>query len=101
MSETPSVNIEAGWCVIRVPAADRAELLADLAECSCRATKSTATAEVRQQFREAMADPPARIPLRDIHGLRVALAACPCRGPDTATATIRQRLATALGRLKT
>ena len=41
-----------------------------------------------------------RIPLKDAHGLRVALAECPCRAPKSnATKDIRQRLATALGRL--
>lgn len=41
-----------------------------------------------------------RVPLADVHGLRVALAECPCRAAKSiATATIRQRLATALGRL--
>lgn len=42
-----------------------------------------------------------RLPLSEVHGLRVALAECPCRAPKSiATATIRQRLAAALGRIK-
>ena len=41
-----------------------------------------------------------RIPLAEVHGLRVALAECPCRAPKaTSTATIRQRLDRALARL--
>ena len=41
-----------------------------------------------------------RVPLREVHGLRVALAECPCRAPKaTSTATIRQRLDRALARL--
>lgn len=42
-----------------------------------------------------------RIPLGEVHGLRVALAPCPCRAPKSAeTANIRQRLVMALGRIK-
>ena len=41
-----------------------------------------------------------RIPLRDVHGLRVALGECPCRAPKSfGSANIRQRLALALGRI--
>ena len=41
-----------------------------------------------------------RLPLTDIHGLRVALAECPCRAAKSIeTASIRQRLAKALGRV--
>lgn len=41
-----------------------------------------------------------RIPLREVHGLRVALAECPCRAPKSfSSADIRQRLALALGRI--
>ena len=41
-----------------------------------------------------------RVPLKEVHGLRVALAECPCRAPKaTSTATIRQRLDRALARL--
>ena len=43
-----------------------------------------------------------RIPLSEIHGLRVALAPCPCRAAkSTATADVRDRLAKALGRIRT
>ena len=43
-----------------------------------------------------------RIPLGEVHGLRVALAECPCRAPKSIeTANIRQRLAKALGTLRT
>ena len=42
-----------------------------------------------------------RLPLDQVHGLRVALAECPCRAPkSTMTMDIRQRLATALGKLE-
>ena len=42
-----------------------------------------------------------RIPLAEVHGLRVALAPCPCRAPKSSgTMTIRQRLAKALGKVK-
>ena len=41
-----------------------------------------------------------RLPLTEAHGLRVALAECPCRAPKSnETMNIRQRLAKALGRL--
>lgn len=41
-----------------------------------------------------------RLPLTEAHGLRVALAECPCRAPKSSeTMNIRQRLAKALGRL--
>lgn len=43
-----------------------------------------------------------RIPLSEVHGLRVALGPCPCTAPkSTATADVRQRLAVALGRIRT
>lgn len=42
-----------------------------------------------------------RVPLGDVHALRVALAECPCKSPKSnSTAKIRKRIATALGRLK-
>lgn len=42
-----------------------------------------------------------RMPISEAHGLRVALAECPCRATKSIeTKTVRQRLATALGRLK-
>lgn len=42
-----------------------------------------------------------RIPLSEVHGLRVALQPCPCVGPKSiATADVRQRLAMALGRIR-
>lgn len=100
MSDTASVKLEAGWAVIRLPEADRDQLLADLAECPCRAPKSAATAEERAWLREQLAELPVRVPLHRIHGLRVALGACACRGPSGANETTRKRLATALGRLK-
>ncbi|WP_411956868.1 hypothetical protein [Paracoccus homiensis] len=38
-----------------------------------------------------------RIPLRDLHGYRVALEPCPCRATkSTATSRLRENLATAL-----
>lgn len=41
-----------------------------------------------------------RLPLAHAHGLRVALAECPCRAPKaTGTIGIRQALSKALGRL--
>lgn len=42
-----------------------------------------------------------RVPLSEVHGLRVALAECPCTGPKSlATKDIRQRLAQALGKVQ-
>lgn len=56
----------------------------------------TLTASVRVEDGHAVI----RIPLAEVHGLRVALAECPCRAPKSVeTQGIRQRLATALGRL--
>lgn len=41
-----------------------------------------------------------RVPLREVHGLRVALAECPCKAPKaTSTASIRQAIAIGLGKL--
>lgn len=41
-----------------------------------------------------------RVPMRDVQGLRVALAECPCRAvKSTDTANFRIRLSMALGRL--
>lgn len=57
----------------------------------------TLTASVRVEDGHAVI----RIPLAEVHGLRVALAECPCRAPKSVeTQGIRQRLATALGRLQ-
>lgn len=42
-----------------------------------------------------------RIPLSEIHALRVALRPCPCRAPkSTSTTEIRQRLEGALAKLQ-
>ena len=42
-----------------------------------------------------------RLPVGEAHGLRVALAECPCRAAKSnETANIRQRLVKALGRVK-
>ena len=42
-----------------------------------------------------------RVPLAEVHALRVALAECPCKSPKSnSTAAIRTRLVRALGRLK-
>lgn len=42
-----------------------------------------------------------RIPLHEVHGWRVAMAECPCKASKSAaTASIRKRLATALGKVK-
>lgn len=41
-----------------------------------------------------------RIPMDEVHGLRVALAECPCKAPKSyATMNIRQRIVRALGSL--
>jgi hypothetical protein len=41
-----------------------------------------------------------RIPMSEVHGLRVALEPCPCRGSKTiSTANIRKRLADVLARV--
>lgn len=41
-----------------------------------------------------------RIPVEDVHSLRVALAPCPCRAhKSNSTKNIRQRLAKALGQI--
>ena len=42
-----------------------------------------------------------RVPMSEVHSLRVALEPCPCKGAkSTSTAAIRERLAKGLGRLK-
>lgn len=41
-----------------------------------------------------------RIPIEEVHALRVALSPCPCRSAKSiSTGTIRQRLYRALGRI--
>lgn len=41
-----------------------------------------------------------RVPMEDVHSLRVALAPCPCKSTkSTSTAAIRERIAKALGRI--
>lgn len=41
-----------------------------------------------------------RLPVADVHGLRVALAPCPCKATKSnETADIRERLAKGLGRI--
>ena len=41
-----------------------------------------------------------RVPLEEVHSLRVALAPCPCKGTKSiSTASIRWRLARALGQI--
>ena len=42
-----------------------------------------------------------RIPMNEVHGLRVALAPCPCKGPKAeGTSSIRDNLSRALARLQ-
>lgn len=42
-----------------------------------------------------------RVPVEDVHSLRVALAPCPCKGAKSAsTASIRDRLSKALARVE-
>lgn len=56
--------------------------------------------EKRPSIREENGYAVIHIPVEEVHGLRVALAPCPCRAPkSTATESIRQRLAKALGRI--
>lgn len=94
---TASIRITAGLAVIALPDDARAQLLTDLADCPCAAPKSRATAAIRRQFRAALEHPPVEWPLRDIHGLRVALGDCPCRASRDTT-TIRHRLSGALAK---
>ena len=95
----PAVVIEGGYAVIRLPGGARDELAASLAPCPCVAAKSTSTAEARQWLLDALSDPSVRVPLHEIHGLRVALADCPCRCPQPGN-TIRHRLSAALGKVR-
>ena len=50
----PSVRIEAGMAVIRIPIDQIHGLRVALAECPCRATKSTATRSIRQRLERAL-----------------------------------------------
>lgn len=94
------IAIEGGFVVIRLPAPLRQQLYREMEPCSCRAPKSLATREVATQFRDMLADPPMRWPLREVHGLRVALADCPCRGPQPDPDSVRQRLSMGLGKVR-
>lgn len=96
----PALAIEGGHVVIRLPDDVRDDLAASLAPCPCVAAKSTATEDARQWLLGALSDPPVRVPLHQVHGLRVVLADCPCRGPQPGN-TIRHRLSAALGKVRT
>ena len=100
---TASVAIVDGWCAIRLPEADRAALLAELEPCQCRAAKSAATAAARAGLVAALraGGDDARVPIHAIHGIRVALAPCPCTPPDRDKHNLRKRLSMALGKLRT
>lgn len=96
---SPAVTIEGGYAVIRLPGGARDELAGELAPCPCRIAKSIDTAEARQWLLDALSSPPVRVPLHEVHGLRVALGDCACRAPQP-TNTIRHRLSVALGKLR-
>lgn len=99
MTEGMGVRVESGMAVIRLPEDARAQLAHELAPCPCVAPKSIATTETRQALLDALPHQPVRWPLHDIHGLRVALGDCACRGPQPSD-TIRHRLSVALGKLR-
>lgn len=52
--QAPSVRVEAGMAVIRLPLSDAHGLRVALAECPCRATKSTETQNIRQRLAKAL-----------------------------------------------
>ncbi|RMC33743.1 hypothetical protein [Paracoccus alkanivorans] len=55
MDKTASVKREDGFAVIRIPMSEVHGLRVALAECPCRATKSTETANIRRRFDKALA----------------------------------------------
>lgn len=73
---TSGIRIENGECVITLAGPDKVRLFRELAPCTCVANKSAATEALRARFREALMDPPVRWPIREVHGLRVALGHC-------------------------
>lgn len=93
----PSVRIEAAYAVIRLPDDTRAQLCTELADCPCPMAKSAATQASKRWLFDALADPPVRVPLRDVHGVRVALGDCPCR-PVKDMSSVRRRLSAALAK---
>ncbi|WP_103173747.1 hypothetical protein [Paracoccus sp. SY] len=99
MTEGMGVRVESGEAVIRLPEDARNKLVEELAPCPCVAPKSIATTETRQAFLDALPHQPVRWPVSNIHGLRVALGDCACRGPQPSD-TIRHRLSVALGKLR-
>lgn len=50
----PSVRIEEGFALIRVPLSEIHGLRVALADCPCRATKSLATQDIRQRLSRAL-----------------------------------------------
>ncbi|QIR85025.1 hypothetical protein [Paracoccus sp. AK26] len=50
----PTVRIEEGFAVIRVPLSEVHGLRVCLADCPCRATKSTATQDIRRRLSKAL-----------------------------------------------
>ena len=50
----PSVRIEEGFAVIRVPLSEIHGLRVALADCPCRATKSHATQDIRHRLSRAL-----------------------------------------------
>lgn len=103
----PTVRVEDGHAIIRLPQRLVDSLRAEMAACPCRAAKSRDTEAIRMWFLSLLACKlpidqilSVRLPLAEVHGLRVALADCPCRARVVSgVVTARQRLAKALGRL--
>lgn len=93
------VKIEGGYVVIRLTPLNRKKLRAELEPCPCKTNKSAATQRVREDFLRAMDDPPIRLNLHEVHGIRVMLGDCPCRAP-TPKGLIRQRLSQAMGKVR-
>ncbi len=54
MPETPTVREDGDMVVIRLPRGDADDLRVGLAPCPCKATKSTATSDIRARLSKAL-----------------------------------------------
>lgn len=53
-AQQPTVRVEGGYAVVRIPLDQVHGMRVALAECPCRATKSFATADIRKSLERAL-----------------------------------------------
>lgn len=95
-----SIKIEGAECIITLAGPDKVRLFKELAPCECVTNKSKATEDLRARFRAALLDPPVRWPIREVHGLRVALGHCAGHPPKIEDKdSVRGRLSSQLAKV--